>query len=65
MFFVVSSQYLSLLLTQFDIETGKILYFSVFSPRKFSSPSNFYNKTIIIVQSIVKNHKNFLRYTIF
>ena len=55
-FFVISSPILSIVVTSFFIGTVKVMHFLVFS----------YNNTmIVIVRSIIKNCRNFFRYTIF
>ena len=68
MLFVICSQFLSVVVICFPTGTEKAMYFLVFSPNQVSCPSFFswlfYNKIIIIIWSIVKNHRNFLRYTI-
>ena len=66
-FLVISSPFLSSLVTSFSIGTVKVLYFSVFSPKQVNCFFKlfFYDKMIIIVRSIMKNYRNFFRYTIF
>ena len=40
MAFAIFSPFLPILLTSFFIETEKIIYFSVFSPKQVTCPSN-------------------------
>ena len=63
----MSFPFLSILLTSFAFETEKALYISIFSHEKLNSPTNSFVNSFMItsVRSIVKNRKNFFRYTIF
>ena len=62
MFFVISSPFLSTLLTSFSIATEKVKYFSKLFPKQvncsYFSASFFYDKIRIIVKSILKNYGN-------
>ena len=46
--FVVSSPFLSIILTTFVIGTEKVLYFPVFSPTRIDSPLNSFASSFMI-----------------
>ena len=69
MVFVISFPSLSNHKTCYSIKIEKVLHFLVLSPKQVNYPSNFfassfYDKTIIIVRSIVKKSRNLFRHTI-
>ena len=59
MVFVISPPFILIIITSFCIETEKVMYCLIFSPKQVNCPSNSssssYEKMIIIVRSIVRN----------
>ena len=47
-FVALSLSYLSLFIISFLIDTEKVMYFSVFSPKHSNSPSNYSANSLII-----------------
>ena len=48
MAFVISSPFLSVLLTSFSIGVETVMYFSVFSPKQFNCPLNSSASSFVI-----------------
>ena len=68
--FMISFQFLSILVTSFSVGAEMIMYFLVFTPKQVNCPSNssansFMIKMIIMVRSTVKSYGDFFCCTLF
>ena len=70
MLFIIYFPSLLILITSFYIGNEKLMYFSVFCPKRLNCPSNSSASSfmrivmVIVTRSIMKNYKNFFSYTI-